>query len=369
MRRLDRSSQALLWYVLPALLSGGLTWCVYLFLADTPLVRASGLALVVAGLTLALRHWNGSLALIGGLTLAFSPAFWSQTGGGQGDPATIVIAMGAAAGGFALMMLISRRPDVAFGLGVIVFTLFFFSQIGTERSLRLTSFISAWLLFLLVDMLRTTNPRPEDQPPEASQPEPPRPYHTLGMLLLFTVGTLNDPLVVLFAPALALSLALTYVRLPAWYWLILLVVSVAGLRALALTYVNAPVPLVNLADWRDARRWVALLALIVQQFSLFGLVLGVMGLARMARWYPPLGTVTMIAYAPFFFFGLVYEGFGREVLLLPLLFIQVIWMTYAVYALGEWASKAVTRRGRLTWRLVQAGYAVLPLTAFLTQSL
>ncbi|NJR12522.1 hypothetical protein HC776_01145 [bacterium] len=49
--------QRLFWvrYWLPSVVAGGLAWLLFL-LAETPLIRASGLALVIVGLTLALRR-------------------------------------------------------------------------------------------------------------------------------------------------------------------------------------------------------------------------------------------------------------------------------------------------------------------------
>jgi hypothetical protein len=126
------------------------------------------------------------------------------------------------------------------------------------------------------------------------------------------------------------------------------------------TYLIREVPIVNLLGWRDALRWVELGQLIISQFSIFGVLLGVVGLARLSRWYPPLGTITMIAYAAYAFFGLVFEGNFRDVLLLPLLIIQVIWMTYAVNALGQWINKTMNSKNAVWIHLVSAIYLILP---------
>jgi hypothetical protein len=110
--------------------------------------------------------------------------------------------------------------------------------------------------------------------------------------------------------------------------------------------------------WRNPDRWVDVGRLVVSQFTLVGVVLGVFGLARLSRWYPPVGVVTMVAFGAFFFFGLVYFGRDAAVLLLPMLMIQVLWMTYAVYGIGHW----ITRSQRLhapRW-LAPAAYAALP---------
>jgi hypothetical protein len=64
----------------------------------------------------------------------------------------------------------------------------------------------------------------------------------------------------------------------------------------------------------------------------------------MSRWYPVVGGVMMIAYGSFFLFGLAYFGRDREILLLPLFIIQVILITYAVHAFGQWLEKSLHPR-------------------------
>ena len=59
-----------------------------------------------------------------------------------------------------LVAWFSRYPQIGVGLGVVLFIALLLSGIGTPRSLRLTSLLSAWLLYLLINMLRLTNPRP-----------------------------------------------------------------------------------------------------------------------------------------------------------------------------------------------------------------
>lgn len=342
-------------YWSPAIATGGIAWLILLFVGDTPITRASGLALVIVGVTATMRRMGGVASIGGGLTLAFCPIFWSQKGGGVSDPATIVIAIGVAIVAMIIVALLSQRPYIGIGLGITAFVLIFWSQIGTPQSLRLTGFVTAWLMYLLVDMMLMTNPRPDAKPPQQ-----PKPYHTIGILFLFTIGTLNDPLLTMFAPAILLSLFLSYAHLSRWYWLAVLGAIGIGVVLLANTYLWVDVPTVNLLGWRDALRWVELGQLIIGQFSIFAVLLGVIGLARLARWYPPLGTVTMIAYAAYAFLGLVFEGNFRDVLLLPLLIIQVIWMTYAVNALGQWVNKTMKSQSHIWTHLVSAIYLILP---------
>ncbi|MFN8447340.1 MAG: hypothetical protein U0521_01750 [Anaerolineae bacterium] len=212
-----------------------------------------------------------------------------------------------------------------------------------------------------------SNPRP-DAPSTGAL----RPYHTYGLLLLLAVGVVNDPLFVLLVPAAALGLFLSRIRLPVVYWAGLLAILIYGLygisqsyysefwwnypveQALALTY-NIPYFIGGV--WREPERWIQLMGLIVGQFTAVGLALGVLGLARLARWYPPVGVVTMIAFGSYAAFGLIYFGADSPVLLLPLLMIQLLWMTYAMYTFGQWLEKT-THAAR--W-VATAGFTLLPL--------
>ena len=355
MERLSAAQRKLLRQWSPAFIAAGISWLLLLYIGATPLARASGLALAILGVTASMRPMGFVASIAGGLTLALCPLFWSQTGGSESQPATIVIATGVALAVMLLASMLFRRRDLGIGVGVTAFLLIFWSQIGTAQSLRLTGLVTAWLLYLLVDMILLTNPRPGIKPASA-----PKPVHTLGLLFVFVVGALNDPLVTLFAPAILLALFLSHARLPAWYWLVVILIVCGGLLLLSQTYLLPEAADMDLLAWREAGRWIELGQLITAQFSIFGIALAVIGLARLSRWYPPLGVVTMIAYAAYVFFGLVYLGLFREILLLPLTIIQVIWMTYAVNTFGQWVNKSLSNESGLWIHLVSACYFVVP---------
>jgi hypothetical protein len=369
----DEENLRLIKFWLPSLLNAGLVWFLLLYLGQTPLSRATGLALVIMGVTLALRRMGSILSVVGGLALAFSPVFWSQTGGGQGDPADIVIAAGVAAIVVLLTALLSKRPYIGMGIGILIFVAYFFSQTETVRSIRLTGFVVGWLMFLLIDMLLLTNPRPDEAPmilkdgklQNAEGAEDARPYHTLGILLLLAVGILNDPLLTLLMPSMALSLALTKTKLHWAYWLGFGLVAGFGLRGIWADYLVAQEFRLALDSWRNGAEWLDMIRLVIGQFSIVGVILSVLGLARLARWYPHLGTVTLLAFAAYWGFGLVYNGRERDLLLLPLFVIQVLWMNYAVLAISEWAAKSLPNYPAIGRYLVIAAYAVLPIALFI----
>lgn len=345
---------------MPAGCTAAIAWLLMLIVGETPIARASGLALAVFGVTAGMRQMGFVASIAGGLTLALCPVFWSQTGGGQSQPSTIVPAASAAGLAMLAASRLFRRSDLGIGSGIVLFLLIFWSQIGTAQSLRLTGLVTAWLLYLLVDMILLTNPRPGIQPAKN-----PKTWHTAGLLFLFAVGVINDPLVTLLAPALLLALFLSYARLSAQYWLGIFAIIALGSYLLVRAYIlPAPNPL-DLWGWREATSWIELGQLVIAQFSVFGIVLGVIGVARLSRWYPPLGTVTMIAYAAYICFGLTYQGSHRDVLLIPLFIIQIMWMTYAVNTIGQWVNKSLGDASGRWIHIVSSLYFLLPAILFL----
>lgn len=375
---LSTRQRDILIYWLPPVIASFIAWCAFLTIGGTPLIRATGLALVIAGVTLTLRQWGTVQSIVGGLALAFSSAFWSQTSNlASTNPVTIVFALIAAAVVVLFVMRFKSVPYLAIGIGLLVFALIFWVLIGTPRSLRLTGLLSAWLLFLLVDAIRITNPRP-DEPPAL----PIDRQHTFGLLILMTVGILNDPLFVLIMPAVVLGLWLSWTPLPRWYWLALLGLIIIGGRGLVVTYISGDwwassaldlhvvgghFPYLVADGWREGERWIDLIRIITNQFTVFGAGLSVLGLARMARWYPILGIVTMVAYGAYALFGLMYFGEDRAALLLPLFIIQVIWLTYAIHALGQWLDKTLTPTSQIAHRSVTIAYMLLPLLTVLSK--
>jgi hypothetical protein len=342
---------------LPAVLAASLAWCAFLMLGSTPIVRASGLALTIMGVAMSLRRMGALLAFTGAIALAFSPAFWSQTGGGGSEPATIVLAV-AAAGGLALIItLLWQKPEYSMTVALIVFALVLWSQVGTDRSLRLSGLVTAWLMFLLINTLLMTNPR-QDEAPATSPPA----GVVYGLLLLLAVGILNDPVMLFMLPGVALGLFLALPRLPAWVWLALFGLGILGSYQLVVVYGNDPMVHFLGMGWRDGARWLDLLRFVVGQFGLAGVGLALFGLARLARWYPPLGVVTMVGFGSYFFLGLIYEGPYRDLLLLPLMIIQVLWMTYSLFAAAQW----LQRVGRLNMEQAQVVvgfvYMLLPVS-------
>ncbi len=363
---------------LPGIIAGILAWLAFIWVGQTSLIRASGLAVVIVIMAMTLRRWGASLTIIGGLALAFSPAFWSQTGGTDSINLPTTLLLFALAG--LILIFLTRLSDwpylgLVVGIGLVVFALVFGQQVVTPRSLRLTTLLAAGMVYLLVQALYISQPRADEPPPAHLSTR-----HMLGLLLCFGIGVINDPLFTLLAPAVVLGLLLSRTRLSWWYWGLIAVFIAIGLYGIVIEYVSSTwwlypaaqaeaqtlrVPYVMADGWHEASRWINLFNLVIGQFSVWGVLLGILGLARLARWYPPLGSVTMIAYAAYVIFGLVYFGRNSAVLLLPLLMIQVFWMTYAVYTFGEWLKKSFKAASPVVYWFAPAAYVLLPLLMLL----
>ncbi len=354
-----------------AILVGAISLIVFIILGHTPVIRALGMAASVSGVALILQRFGVVLAVIGSFALAFSPAFWSQTGGEDTKLVVLVaLTLLVALVVTGLFIWIGRVTERGLVAGVVVFAVLFWALVGTPRSLRVTTLLNTWLLYILIDVIMSSNPRPD-----APLPTLPGQHHTLGLLVLLLIGVLNDPLFVLLAPALLVGLYISKVQLPRWYWGVILIVIVLGIRGLITQYVSndwwlksaatlqttgTQVPYFIADGWREASRWIYLINLVRNQFTDIGILLGILGLARLARWYPPLGTTTLIAYGSYALFGLVYFGKDSNVLLLPMMVIHVIWMTYAIYTLGQWLQKSFFKRSQTAW-LATGAFTLLPL--------
>lgn len=356
---------------LPSIGGGLIAWLIFIILGETPLIRATGLGLAIVGVILTLRRMESVLAVAGGLALAFSPVFWSQTGGGASiGPATIVIAVIIALLTGVTFTQVLKRPYIAIGLGLLVFAIIYWSQIGLPRSLRLTGLLTTWLLFLLVDAIYNSNPRPEDPP---LQPVSMQQY--IGILIIIWIGVINDPLFMLLIPAVAIGLWLSNIPVGHWYWLAILGALSIGIWGMINTYIDPDLWWTSslqaqdsglqaayiLPDgWRQGIRWVNLIRLIFNQLTLLGAILSILGMARMARWYPLLGVTLMIGYGFYFVFGLVYFGSDRQILLIPLFIIQIIWLTYGIHTFGEWMAKSQNLTIRRARWMIFSMYYLLP---------
>lgn len=357
--------------LLPALLAGLVSFVIYTVVGHTPLMRALGMALTIGGITLILQRFGAILGTIGSFALAFSPAFWSQTGG---EETRIVVLFSvlllAALAIVGFLVWTKRVPDKILIFTIAVIGLLFLGLVGSPRSLRVTILLSTGLLYILIDLLMVSNPRP-DSLPQAAFPA----NHVLTLVSFLVIGVLNDPLFVLITPALLVGLYLSKVTIPKWYWGVLLIIISWGVYGTVVQYIASGwwlvsaetaelagirVPFVIADGWREASRWVYVINLVRNQFTDIGIVLGLIGLSRLARWYPELGITTMVAYGSYTLFGLVYFGKDSTILLLPLLMIHVIWMTYAIFALGQWLQKSFTDRSGAQW-LATTAFVLIPL--------
>ncbi len=356
----------------PALTGAAFSLVVFLFPGETPVLRACGMALVIVAMAMSLRRFGAALALCGSLVLAFSPAFWTQTGGASRLDLLPLLLLALLAALVALLLL--RRQGsllLAAVVALALFSLVFWWQQGQTESLRLTALASAWLLLLLLDLLQRSLPHPADagiRPPEAS--------HAWAILILLVIGIVNTSLFVLFVPAVCSALILSKVRLSRAFWTLFLLACLFGLSGIESRYLSSEwwlypaaqatgeglvLPWLLADGWREAARWLTLLEIVRDQLSIPGSLLALFGLSRLSRWYPATGIVTLLAWGCWALFGLVYFGRDIAVLLLPLHMIGIIWMTVAVHAIRDWSERLAPGFAFSPGRVVTGFYALLPL--------
>ncbi len=264
-------------------------------------------------------------------------------------------------------------------LGVLVALAFAFSPDFWKAATRagyatVTAALVAAILAMSLDALYTTDPIERSPTGDAEPVKTPRrmPVEMVwGMAFIFGLGISHSPTVLPIAPALILAVALSRPRMKLTQWVITAVVFGMGLLPMvAVSGAGVSVRDVEFGQffgdllrpdaWRDTDRWLALGDVVLRQYGVAGAVLAVIGMARLARWYPRIGPVTLLAYCAYGLYGL---GGGADVAdsLIPMHIVQAIWVAYAVHAIGQWLAKYLPPARGIGYVLVHTAFALLPI--------
>jgi len=190
----------------------------------------------------------------------------------------------------------------------------------------------------------------------------------------------NHLTMALVAPPIALSLALARPRLSRWEWL--QVIGALLLPLLLILYTPLRWPALHngewmsfqnfigwitgqqfrgalqLGLWRDPARWNIVRGLLLDAFGPIGTGLAVLGLVTLAirQWRTAL--VTALAWAGYFFYGLVYNVPDVSVFVIPAYLVMAIWIGAASAA----AARVLAQR--LNWDAppLWIAFALLPLS-------
>lgn len=361
-------------YWIPPLLSGMIALLLFTLLGHAPLLRAGAMSIAVIGVTASLRALGQLVCIVGGLTFALSPASWAQASGNLSIDSlsvgyVLVFAFGVA---IIIFLFISNRAlYYAAIIGVTLTVVLVVILNESVRSTRISNLLGAWLIYMLMIALRKTNPRPEDPPAkEISQ------RHQYAVLVLYLLGVFNDPLFSLYAPALLIGLWLSRIHLPFWQWVVYGVMTFYGgvlfyrvyisnewsfhLAQLLLDGSIAP-PYLILSGWRNTDRWIMLMREVANQYTVVGAIISLFGIARFSRWHPPLSTMLLFGYGSFFVFGLMYFGPNETTYMIPLLGIQIIWLTYGVHSIGQWILRYTQQTNSTIPRFLTALFLILPI--------
>ncbi|MCZ7544398.1 MAG: DUF2723 domain-containing protein [Anaerolineae bacterium] len=364
----------------PALVVGGIAFAVYLLTLGQYVGRADTFEFQVTAPVLGVAHPTGyPLYLLLGKLTSLIPV------GSMAWRVNLSSAIPAALACAGLTLVLGRLvgPLLAALAGLaLAFSATFWSQAVEAEVYALNALFVVIVLGVLMDALYVTAPRFGGKGAM-------RVRHVWALSLAFGLGLTNHLTLVLLVPAALATLGICRPRLTARQWGAAAALFGAGL----LVYLYLPLrwpalhdgatlPLgdfiawvtgqrfggaVMLEYWSQPDRWLTIGRLVVDQFGMIGLILGVIGLARLARWFPEMGVVTLLAYGAYFAYALVYIVPDIAVFLIPMHVIHAMWMAYAVHAAGEWASKLFHgRTGRRLFAPVVTLAALMPLALLWT---
>ncbi|MFZ4826278.1 MAG: hypothetical protein ACOYLB_02885 [Phototrophicaceae bacterium] len=361
-------------YWIPPLISGLIAFLLFTLLGHAPLLRAGAMSIAVIGVTASLRSLGKLLCIVGGLSFALSPISWSQTSGNLSVDSlsvgyVLVFAFGVAIITFFLINNRALYYSAIIGVTLTVVLMVVLNE--SVRSTRISNLLGAWLIYMLMIALRKTNPRPEDPPAtEISH------RHQYAVLVLYLLGVFNDPLFSLYAPALLIGLWLSRIHLPLWQWIVYGVMTLYGGLLFYGVYISdewsfysaqflmdgsiAP-PYLILNGWRNTDRWIILMKDVANQYTLIGALISLVGIARFSRWHPPISTMLLFGYGSFYIFGLMYFGQNQTIYMIPLLGIQIIWLSYGVHSIGQWILRYTQQTNPNIPRFVTGLFLILPI--------
>ncbi len=362
---------------LPAVAVGIVAFAVYLLTLGQYVGRADTFEFQVTAPVLGVAHPTGYplYILLGKLTslLPFGSTAW-RVNLSSAIPAAL-----ACAGLTLILQRLAGPPLAALAGLALAFSQTFWSQAVEAEVYALNALFVVIILGVLIDALYVTAPRFGGQGEMRVQ-------SVWALCFAFGLGLTNHLTLALLIPAALAALGMCRPKLTVRQWAVALALFGAGL--LVYLYIplrwpalhnGATLPLgdflawvtgqrfggaLMLAYWSQPDRWLTIGRLIADQFGVVGLVLGVIGLARLARWFPEMGVVTMLTYGASFAYALVYIVPDIAVFLIPMHIIQVIWMAYAVHAVGDWVRKLLHGPGR-RW----VGASVITLAALMPLSL
>ena len=273
-----------------------------------------------------------------------------------------------------IVRLTSDRLTAAIAALMLAASTVFWSQAIVIEVYGLNALLVAVVLWLLVSLLRN---------PEA------RVQKWLIYALALTLGLgLSHHLdsAILFVPA-ALTLFFMRPKLSWKSWLIAVGCFVIGLTPWLLIYFRWPAlhagqwmtigewigwvtgqrfgGALNLGLWSDPTRWSIMLRLTLEQFGWAGTAIAVIGLIVLVVRARRVAAITLLTFAGYFFFGLVYNVPDVSVFVIPLFLVIAIWIGVALSAIVQGAAARVEDSSRFTPQGVRSAlillFAILPI--------
>jgi len=267
----------------------------------------------------------------------------------------------------------------------------FWSQAVVIEVYALNALFVAIILSLLVRLMgdRSTG----HQSPIANHQSTNLPIYFLS--LVFGLALSHHLTSVILIPPIAITLLLAWPKLPAKTWLIALGLFVLGLTPWLIIPLRWPGlhngalmsisewtgwifgqrfgGALNLGLWSDPTRWGIISRIVLDQFGVIGAILAAAGLLVLVKRAWLVALITFVAFAGYWFYGLVYNVPDVNVFIIPVFLIMAVWLGFGTHWLGRLIESLVNRQSspsRTTHHAPRSAYyallALLPLSLIAT---
>ncbi|HLF28944.1 MAG TPA: DUF2723 domain-containing protein [Anaerolineae bacterium] len=282
---------------------------------------------------------------------------------------------------YAMIARLSGRRLIAFSAALaFAFSSAVWSQAVIAEVYALNVLIAGLIVALLIDLVTTFVGGDSRRRLSASRDAS---YIVPALFLLLGVGLSHHLTTILLLPAFALAILIARPRLPLRTTLIALGLFVLGL--LPWLYIPLRWPALHngagmtltefldwitgarfggalvLSAWSDPARWAIVGRFLLDAFGPAGLALAIIGVGSLALKHWRAALITVVAFAAYVFYGLVYFVPDVSVFLLPAHLVMALWIGLGVAALiNLFTSRVHAPLGDRAYAIGLALFTLLP---------
>jgi hypothetical protein len=100
----------------------------------------------------------------------------------------------------------------------------------------------------------------------------------------------------------------------------------------------------NLNLWSDPTRWGIITRIVLDQFGFIGMILSALGLIVLFRRLWRVALITSVAFAGYWFYGLVYNVPDVNVFIIPVFLIMAVWLGFGLHWIANLIDSATRRQ-------------------------